>query len=81
MRRIMGSCKGSAVMDELKKLRLAVKTKDTQIKRLLQENKELTIKVQGAERIKRIAMDSISENVKVSMDVLMNKELVEMEEE
>lgn len=66
-------------MDELKKLRLAIKTKDTQIERLLQENYILETKLESAEKIKRMAIDNISEKAISSIESLLSKELVEME--
>jgi len=68
-------------MDELKRLRIENKTKDTQIKRLLRENYILETKLESAEKIKRMAIDNISEKALSSVEALLSKELVEIEEE
>jgi len=66
---------------ELKKLRRIIKTRDAHIKRLLEINDELEEKVECAERVRVMAINHLSENVKASMDVLMSKELVAMDYE
>jgi len=59
----------------LKQLKLENIRQAKQIKRLLKENTALETKVESAEKVRLMAITQLSENAKLSMDVLTNKEL------